>query len=245
MPCTTSSASAMPGTAFGLTKETIWIWSIPVCASASISAILRVVGIAPFSNWNPSRGPSSLICTRFGKSLMTSRSRSVFRLTAGLDGDDLALAQRFDLGRFEAEFGQNLVRMLADCRRLAAQRHVVIADFDGQPRNFCPHPVWKSNIEHTAAGVELRVVEQVAGFCDRREWNIDTIEQFGKLVELVARDDCRDQRPEGRVLQQVAAREMLAEAAPMAIAGQPNENLFAVGGLERLVDRPGAFARRH
>ena len=40
----------MPGTAFGLTKETIWIWSIPVCASASISAIFRAVGIAPFSN---------------------------------------------------------------------------------------------------------------------------------------------------------------------------------------------------
>src|ERR1700733_15352560 len=59
MPFTTSSASAMPGTALGLTKDTIWTWSSPVWESASISSIFREVGIAPFSNWNPSRGPSS------------------------------------------------------------------------------------------------------------------------------------------------------------------------------------------
>jgi hypothetical protein len=49
MPSTTSSASAMPGTAFGLTKDTICMWSMPVVDSASISSILRAVGIGPFS----------------------------------------------------------------------------------------------------------------------------------------------------------------------------------------------------
>jgi len=39
----------MPGTNFGFTNETIWIWSRPVCDSASISAILRAVAIGPFS----------------------------------------------------------------------------------------------------------------------------------------------------------------------------------------------------
>jgi hypothetical protein len=52
---------AMPGTAFGLTNETIWMWSSPVCASASTSAILRTVAIGPFSIWKPSRGPSSVM----------------------------------------------------------------------------------------------------------------------------------------------------------------------------------------
>src|SRR5262249_18972578 len=49
IPRTTSSASAIPGTALGLTKETIWMWSRPVCDKASISAILRAVAIGPFS----------------------------------------------------------------------------------------------------------------------------------------------------------------------------------------------------
>ncbi len=38
---------------------------------------------------------------------------------------------------------------------------------------------------------------------------------------------------------------MLAEALPLRVAGDADENLLAVGGGERLVDRPGAFARRH
>ncbi len=48
--CTTSSASAMPGTRFGLTNDTTWMWLSPVSDSASISSSLRSVGIGPFSN---------------------------------------------------------------------------------------------------------------------------------------------------------------------------------------------------
>ena len=49
----------------------------------------------------------------------------------------------------------------------------------------------------------------------------------------------------GRIGQQIRPREMLAEAAPLAVAGDADKNLLAVGGREGLVDRPGAVARRH
>src|SRR4249919_2217412 len=40
----------------------------PVYASASIRRTLSATGIIFFSDWNPSRGPSSSISTRLGKS---------------------------------------------------------------------------------------------------------------------------------------------------------------------------------
>ena len=48
MPATTSSASAMFGTSFGLTNETIWIVFRPVPLSALMNSILRAVGIGFF-----------------------------------------------------------------------------------------------------------------------------------------------------------------------------------------------------
>src|SRR5689334_11238806 len=63
----------MPGTRFGLTNETIWMCLSPVSASASMSSILRAVGIGPFSIWKPSRGPSSLMVIERGRlDMMTS-----------------------------------------------------------------------------------------------------------------------------------------------------------------------------
>ena len=38
---------------------------------------------------------------------------------------------------------------------------------------------------------------------------------------------------------------MLAETLPLRVAGDADEDLFVVGGRERIVDRPSAFARRH
>ena len=43
----------------------------------------------------------------------------------------------------------------------------------------------------------------------------------------------------------VAAAELFAKALPLPVTGQADENLLAVGCRERLVDRPGTFARRH
>jgi hypothetical protein len=48
-PATTSSASAQPGTIFGLTNEAAWTWCSPVSASASTSLILSAVLIGPGS----------------------------------------------------------------------------------------------------------------------------------------------------------------------------------------------------
>src|SRR5690606_31820808 len=46
----------------------------PVSASASISSILRAVGMTCFSNWKPSRGPSSTISTVLGRSAIAISS---------------------------------------------------------------------------------------------------------------------------------------------------------------------------
>jgi len=69
---TTSSASAQLGTRFGLTKETVWMCLMPVSDRASMNSIFCAVEIGVFSIWKPSRGPSSLILTFFGKSAMAS-----------------------------------------------------------------------------------------------------------------------------------------------------------------------------
>src|SRR5579872_6814470 len=57
----------------------------PVCDSASISAIFRSVAITPFSNWKPSRGPSSLISTNFGRSDIETSSLPIIRGKIGRD----------------------------------------------------------------------------------------------------------------------------------------------------------------
>src|ERR1700722_8999696 len=111
------------------------------------------------------------MCTRFGKSLMTPRS-SWFS-----ERDNRTLTQSVDLIWRKPELGQNFGGMLADRRRLAAQRKIVIADFDRQPRNFGAHAAGKNYIQHAATGIKLRIVEQVARLGDRRERNIDTVEQ--------------------------------------------------------------------
>src|SRR5690348_12760371 len=44
------------------------MWVSPVSAKASIRRTLSATGIIFFSDWKPSRGPSSSMVTRFGKS---------------------------------------------------------------------------------------------------------------------------------------------------------------------------------
>src|SRR5215207_5664209 len=46
------------------------MWLSPVSASASMRRTLSATGIIFFSDWKPSRGPSSAISTRLGKSDM-------------------------------------------------------------------------------------------------------------------------------------------------------------------------------
>ena len=63
MPATICSASAICGTHFGLTNEVNSIVPTPVSDSASTREILAARLMSPFSNWKPSRGPTSLIVT--------------------------------------------------------------------------------------------------------------------------------------------------------------------------------------
>jgi len=76
----------------------------------------------------------------------------------------------------KAEFGEDFGRMLADRRRLPAQRDIVFADLDRQPRQFGANAAGEINLEHASLRIELRIVEQIAGLCHRRERNIDTFE---------------------------------------------------------------------
>ena len=116
----------------------------------------------------------------------------------------------------------------------------------------------KIDVEHAALRIELRIVEQVAGPRHRCERNIDTIKNFRKFGALMPRDDRSDERaqtrarthavligPVRRMVEQIAAAKLFAKALPLPVAGQADENLLAVGGRERLVNRPGAFTRRH
>ncbi len=63
MPATIWSASAIWGTHFGLTNDVNSMMDTPVSESASTSEILAARPMSPFSNWKPSRGPTSLMIT--------------------------------------------------------------------------------------------------------------------------------------------------------------------------------------
>src|ERR1700722_10648562 len=104
----------------------------------------------------------------------------VSSLAGGGCGDDLALAQRFDLGWLDAKLGEDFARMLTDCRRLAREPQIVRADLNGQTRKLGGDAAGEVDLKHTAARIELRIVKQVAGLGNRRERNIETVEDFGK-----------------------------------------------------------------
>jgi len=66
MPASTSAASAICGTARGLTKDVTSSLRTPAATMASMVAILSRVGMKSCSIWNPSRVPTSQIRTDLG-----------------------------------------------------------------------------------------------------------------------------------------------------------------------------------
>ena len=202
------------------------MWSMPVCDSASISSILRAVGIGALLELKTfarafladvhggsanrscrgpdSRGRDSRTCSTQARRSRRPQARARPRISGGV---------------------------FADRRRLAAQRQIVIADLDRQARQLGARAAGKIDVEHAAAGVELRIVEQVARFGDRRERNIDTIEQFGKRRQACAAR--RSRRP--------------SAAAPDARARGPRWSCrpdCAEGRAGRNARRSGAIAGR-
>ncbi len=71
MPVMTSSASAICGTHFGLTKLVTSISRRPASCNIPTSAILAAAGTWFFSFCRPSRGPTSTILTNSGSVAMT------------------------------------------------------------------------------------------------------------------------------------------------------------------------------
>jgi len=88
----------------------------------------------------------------FGRSLIVVGSVS-------LHGNDPAACERCNLVRTKAKLTENLGGMLADRRRLPAQREIVGADLDRQPRQLGADPVGKFNLQHAPAGIELGVLK--------------------------------------------------------------------------------------
>src|SRR6266850_6798491 len=118
----TSSASAMVGTRLGLTYETQAMRLSPVSASASIRRTLSATGIIFFSDWKPSRGPSSSISTRLGRSDMAG-----LPLASGLFFLEGCLARLLDAGQGHQQQQQSggdqqaeADRPLDEYRRIAA-----------------------------------------------------------------------------------------------------------------------------
>src|SRR6202020_132904 len=78
----------------------------------------------PFSNWNPSRGPSSLICTKLGKSDI----RSLLILLGGIQYRRGACAK----GRPRKGRSNNLISIEGNARKLtvckSSKRHASIVE---------------------------------------------------------------------------------------------------------------------
>src|SRR3954453_11792989 len=96
----------------------------PVSASASIRRTLSATGIIFFSDWKPSRGPSSSITTRLGRSDMTGLLR-----TSGLFFLESLLPCLVDAGQGHQQQQQSggdqqaeTDRPLDEYRRLAARQ---------------------------------------------------------------------------------------------------------------------------
>src|ERR1700712_1338043 len=154
MPATTASASAMPGTAFGLTNETICIDRMPTCDSASISAILRAVSMGPRSYWKPSRGPSSLMWMRDGRLLIVDsiRLRQAEHVVADIGKDQVGRDRRDARQPRAAPLALDVV--LARDREAAVRLHAFLARCPGRLRTQQPADV--GLFAARLAGVEQR-----------------------------------------------------------------------------------------
>src|SRR5664279_5192620 len=82
----TSSASASAGMALGDVKEVASILASPQRLSASIRAIFAAVGMNRASIWNPSRGPTSWMNSRFPAPVMGPLSKNTFGAQFGKGG---------------------------------------------------------------------------------------------------------------------------------------------------------------
>ena len=153
-------------------------------------------------------------------------------LSIALDADsaracqphNAARGERADFGAGKPELGHDLRRVFTDDRRLADEPEIVIAHLDRQARQLGVRAAGKFNVEHPAAGVKLRVVKQVAGFGDRRERDIETIEQFGKVLASVLRHDRGDDRQHRRAF---------ADAILVGLVGRMVQQVVAVRNARR------------
>src|SRR4051812_16995788 len=86
-----------------------------------------------------------------------------------------------DSGGRIAEARDHLARVLADFRRVRALREPLAVEFDWQRRNMraLSHV---PGLEQAAGSLQVRVVEQIPRFSDRREWHADGFQLGSELL---------------------------------------------------------------
>ena len=148
--------------------------------------------------------------------------------------------------------------MLADAGRLAIETRPLAAQLDRQPRQHRANGARKRHIDQALARQQVRVGEEIAGLRHRSVGNARALAALGNLGLGKALQQLGDdgQHPgaggdavlvggEAGIGQQIGPLEDLAEARPMVVAGDADEDLVAIGGGEGLVDTPAAAPDRH
>jgi len=214
--------------------------SSPVCDSASISSILRAVGIGLSRSESPRADFFGDVHGRRQIAHEASPAAMTPRLIIFVD-----LVCR------EAELGENLAGVLADARAWRRRSKSCSPISIGSRGSLARLPFWKATSSMRPPALSCGSSNRSPGLATGANGISMRSNTSASAASLCSADDGGNQRPQhrprahavliglvGRIGQQILPREMLAEAAPLAVAGDADENLLAVGGREGLVDRP-------
>src|SRR6185437_1272084 len=113
-------------------------------------------------------------------------------------------------------------------------------------------------VDEAARTQHMRIVEQVFGPIDRREADVERVEFRCELSYVPTLDDLGHARNDSRaredavggrvqalIVQQILHPELPAEALPVALGDDADEDALAVRRIKYVVDRPGVLALRH
>ena len=140
-------------------------------------------------------------------------------------------------------------------RRGAPHAHLEGRAPNGKLRQLGRAAPGQGGVDPLPGGVEVRIVHELIGPAQGREGHARPLQPLRQLRARVASHllaDARGQPPAGGhalgivveagIGPEIVERELLAEALPVTVGGDADEDLFPVGGGEELVDPP-AHAR--
>src|SRR6059036_3190862 len=197
----------------------------------------------------PSASLSMMVCGGLARSAAAQQYRSV-------QSNHAAGRQGLNLGLAVTDLSQNLPGVLAETGWLVPDREHEVVAGDRSASGLDGRAGLGLHL-HQLAAVELRVAEQIKRIVQRCVGYLDPLHPLDQLGRGQAGSNGFDPRDgamavrsplgvaiEIRIGGQVCQSELLAEALPVAIAGDRDEDLAVIGGLEQAVDAP-AHARPH